>query len=157
MIASPYQYGGARALVALHAKYLRAFLVTWRRADSEAVALPASANPNYASREALLAHVLSGAARYLTWMCEKLELPPPNLEERPDPGSIAARADEYLEDVLTAWEGPLHGLTEEMADGPVFESRWGVPYSIDAMLEHAVMHPIRHAHQLEELLARTVN
>ena len=141
-------------MVALHAKHLRAFVVTWRRADNEAVALPASANPNYASRESLLAHVLGGAARYLIWMCEKLELPSPNLEERPDPGGFAARADEYLEDVLTAWEGPLHGLTEEMADSVVSESRWGVPYSIDAMLEHAVMHPIRHAHQLEELLTR---
>jgi hypothetical protein len=27
------------------------------------------------------------------------------------------------------------------------------PYSIDAMLEHAVMHPIRHSYQLEELMA----
>ena len=153
MTPGSYEYGGARALVALHAKHLRAFVVTWRRADNEAMALPVSANPNYASREALLAHVLRSAARYLTWMCEKLELPAPNLEEHPDPGGLAARADEYLKDVLAAWERPLHGLTEEMADSLVYESRWGVPYSIDAMLEHAVMHPIRHAHQLEELLA----
>ena len=95
MTPGSYEYGGARAMVALHAKYLRAFVVTWRRADNEAVALPASENPNYASRQALLAHVLGGAARYLIWMCEKLELPAPNLEERPDPGGFAARADEY--------------------------------------------------------------
>ncbi len=153
MAPDSYKYGGARALVALHAKHLREFVVTWRRADNQAVELPASANPNYASREALLAHVLGCAARYLTWICEKLELPEPNLEEYPDPGGFAARADEYLENVLTAWEGPLRGLTEELADSRVSESRWGVPYSIDAMLEHAVMHPIRHAHQLEELMA----
>jgi hypothetical protein len=153
MTSDSNEYSGARALVALHAKHLRAFVAMWRRADSEAVTLPASANPHYASRAALLAHVLGCAARYLTWICEKLELPAPNLEEYPDPGGLAARVDECLEDVLTAWERPMHGLTEETADALVCESWWGVPYSIDAMLEHAVMHPIRHAHQLEKLLA----
>jgi hypothetical protein len=29
-----------------------------------------------------------------------------------------------------------------------------VTYTIDAMLEHAVMHPIRHTFQLEELVQR---
>ena len=155
MTLGSYEYGGARALVTLHAKHLREFMATWRRADNQAVELPASANPNYASREALLAHVLGCAARYLTWICEKLELPEPNLKEYPDPGGFAARADEYLEDILAAWEVPLRGLTEESADSRVYESWWGVPYSVDAMLEHAVMHPIRHARQLEELLARS--
>ena len=154
MAPGSYEYGGARALVALHAEHLRKFMATWRRADNQAVELPASANPDYASREVLLAHVLGCAARYLTWICEKLELPEPNLEEYPDPAGFAARADEYLEDVLAAWERPLRGVTEASADSRVYESWWGVPYCIDAMLEHAVMHPIRHAHQLEELLAR---
>ena len=154
MAPGSYEYGGARALVALHAEHLRKFMETWRRADNQGLGLPASANPNYASREGLLAHVLGCAARYLTWICEKLELPEPNLEECPDPGGFAARADEYLEDVLAAWERPLRGVTEESADSRVYESWWGVPYCIDAMLEHAVMHPIRHTYQLEELLVR---
>ena len=33
-------------------------------------------------------------------------------------------------------------------------SRWKVTYCIDGMLEHAVMHPIRHRVQLEALLGR---
>lgn len=93
MTRSDYRHGGAQALVALHARYLREFLAVWRRADA------------------------------------------------------------YLEHVLSAWEEPLRNLTEEVADTRVFTSRWGVPYTIDAMLEHAVMHPNRHAHQLENLLA----
>jgi hypothetical protein len=36
----------------------------------------------------------------------------------------------------------------------LFPSRWNVHYCIDAMLEHAVMHPIRHTFQLQELLAK---
>jgi hypothetical protein len=35
---------------------------------------------------------------------------------------------------------------------PVYSSRWGVNYCVDAMLEHAVMHPERHRFQLLELM-----
>jgi uncharacterized damage-inducible protein DinB len=139
-------------MVALHATYLREFLDTWRRFDARGIALPATRNPNYASREALLAHVLGAAARYLTWMCEQLALPRPAVEEYPEASGFADRAEEYMESVLAAWEGPLRGVTEEQADNQAFVSRWGIPYSIDAMLEHAVMHPIRHAYQLDKLL-----
>jgi uncharacterized damage-inducible protein DinB len=154
MTSGSYKYGGARVLVALHAEHLRAFMAAWRRADAADVALPATTDPAYASREALLAHVLSCAARYLMWICEKAELEGPNLEGRPDANGFAARADEYLENVLAAWERPLVDLTEENAVRTAHESWWGVPYCIDAMLEHAVMHPIRHAYQLETLLAK---
>jgi len=149
---SDYKYGGARVLVALHDHHLRAFLETWRRADAMRIELPVTSNPSYASREALLNHVLRAAARYLTWMCEQLELPAPGLDEHPEVQGFAARADEYLETVLAAWQKPLRELTEEQADMPAYPSRWGTPYSIDAMLEHAVMHPIRHAYQLETLM-----
>jgi uncharacterized damage-inducible protein DinB len=149
---SDYKYGGARVLVALHDRHLRAFVETWRRADAMGVELPVTANPDYASREVLLAHVLRCAARYLTWICEQLELPSPGLDERPDPDGFADRAQEYLEEVLAAWQIPLRDLTEGQADMPAYTSRWGTPYSIDAMLEHAVMHPIRHAYQLEGLM-----
>jgi len=41
----------------------------------------------------------------------------------------------------------------EQLDGVEARSRWGVSYSVDAMLEHAVMHPMRHAFQIEGWLA----
>lgn len=149
-----YKHAGVKALVALHAQQLRWFTATWRRADSTAVELPTTTDPAYVSREALLAHVLSCAARYLMWICDKLELAAPDLEEHPEPEGFAARADEYLEDVLRAWELYLREVTAEMTDKTAYESWWGVPYCIDAMLEHAVMHPMRHAHQLDALLAK---
>ena len=66
---------------------------------------------------------------------------------------LPERAEEYLEEVLGAWPSPLRSLTEERAYAPAHTSRWGPPYCIDAMLEHAAMHPIRHAHQLRQLMA----
>ncbi len=150
---SDYSYGGARTLVALHDKHLRDFLDTWRRADELGIDLPVTSNPDYASREALLVHVLACGGRYLTWICEQLQLPNPGLDEHPDPDGFPDRAEEYLEGVLSAWQEPLRDLTEDQAYSPAYKSRWGTPYCIDAMLEHAVMHPVRHIYQLERLMA----
>ena len=153
MSQDDYKYRGARALVALHEQYLREFLECWREADRSQLQLPETSDPNYESRATLLAHVLGCAARYLTWMCDQLEIPAPAIEENPDPDELQRDPEPYLERVLAAWQGPLRSLTEQRASSPVHESRWGVLYCIDAMLEHAVMHPIRHTFQLRELLA----
>jgi hypothetical protein len=41
---------------------------------------------------------------------------------------------------------------EDQLDTPEYPSRWKTLYSIDAMLEHAVMHQVRHSFQLEKLM-----
>jgi uncharacterized damage-inducible protein DinB len=148
-----YAWAGARALVTLHERSLREFLEVWRRADAADLALPETDDPSYASREILLVHVMACAAGYLTWICKNLELPSPALEARPEVEGFPARVDDYLQAVLTAWDTSLRTVRFEQSDEQTFLSRWGVPYSVDAMLEHAVMHPIRHSLQLQNLMA----
>lgn len=96
--------------------------------------------------------MLGGGARYLTWIHAQLGLKSPALEERPELDGFAARAEDYIEEILAAWHGALHELTPEDACRPVYPAPWGTTYCIDAMLEHAVMHPLRHAYQLERLM-----
>ena len=43
-------------------------------------------------------------------------------------------------------------VSDEQLETPEYPSRWQTRYCIDSMLEHAVMHPIRHAFQLDELI-----
>ena len=148
-----YRYSGARALVELHEHMLRSFLASWKRAREAELALPETEDSDYASLETLLAHVLRAARGYMTWMCEKLALPDPEIRPAPKPETAAAEADAYLEHLVERWRLPLRGTPEEAFHRPEHESRWGVRYCIDAMLEHAVMHPLRHRHQLETLLA----
>jgi hypothetical protein len=57
-----------------------------------------------------------------------------------------------MEHVLQWWGSSLQNVRDEQLEAPEFRSRWNTLYSIDAMLEHAVMHPIRHAFQLDELM-----
>jgi hypothetical protein len=54
---------------------------------------------------------------------------------------------------VQCWATPLAQVDADRFERPEYESRWGTRYCIDAMLEHAVMHPIRHAFQLQSLMS----
>lgn len=145
-----YRSGGARALVELHARHLTAFVETWRGAKRDGVALPATEDPDCASLDALLRHVLSCARHYMVWLCDKLELPDPGIRPLPeDPDRAAAEVDDYLAHLLERWDGPLVELDEPTVERATFTSGWGVDYCVDGMLEHAVMHPLRHEYQIQ--------
>lgn len=88
----------------------------------------------------------------MTWMCEKLNLPDPEIDLLPEVSTIEEKTDEYLIHLFNKWRIPLSEVEEEKFHSPVHTSRWGVEYCIDAMLEHAVMHPIRHEFQLKNLI-----
>ncbi len=153
MTKPEFAYGGARALVGLHEKHLRTFVARWWEADRRDLTLPVADDPDYASREALLSHVLICAAGYLVWICRHASLPRPDVGSKPEADGLTARAETHLETILDAWRTALVDLTPDQAYEPAFPAPWGPPYCLDAMLEHAVMHPLRHAHQLERWLA----
>ena len=140
-------------MVLLHEEHLRRFVQTWRQALAVPVSLPSTTDPNYASLAALGRHVLSAAGGYLVWVCEVLSLPDPAVLPAPDAIAIVRDPDGYLEHVLARWRAePLREIPDEKLETPEYPSRWGTRYSIDSMLEHAVVHPIRHAFQLDELI-----
>jgi uncharacterized damage-inducible protein DinB len=147
-----YRSRAVRALVLLHDEHLRRFLDTWKRAKAASVTLPATHDPDYASLDTLLRHVLGAARGYITWMCEVLELPDPQIRVAPDATALSAEADTYMEHVLERWRDPLKDVLDDKLETPEYPSRWKTLYCVDAMLEHAVMHPIRHTFQLEELM-----
>jgi uncharacterized damage-inducible protein DinB len=147
-----YRSRAVRALVLLHDEHLRRFLVVWKQARAVSVRLPQTDDPDYASLDTLLHHVLRAARGYMTWMCEVLELPDPEIRAAPDAAALSSEADSYMEHVLEKWRAPLQDIGDDRLETPEYPSRWQTCYCIDAMLEHAVMHPIRHAFQLEELM-----
>lgn len=149
-----YKYRGARALVILHERHLRELIATWKRAKQAGVSLPVTDDPAYHSLETVLYHTLRAARGYLQWICEKLELPNPEIREAPLPERVATEVDEYLNHLLERWRIPLAEIEEERFYTPSYRSGWDADYCIDAMLEHAVMHAIRHTFQLEELIAQ---
>jgi len=139
-------------MILLHGDHLRESVSVWREARAAEISLPESADPDYQSMEALLFHILGCARHYMVWMCKVLELPDPGIDPAPSPETIAAEADTYLEHVLAGWRTPLAEVEEERFHRPEYPSGWKVLYCVDAMMEHAVMHPIRHTYQLRRLM-----
>ena len=123
----------------------------WRKANRSGVSLPATQNPNYASRQAVLLHALKAARNYMVWICEKLGLPDPGIAEPPAVEQVEKDADRYLEHLFGRWRIPLADI-DPARFKESFETRWGSMSTIEAMLEHAVLHAERHSFQLEELL-----
>jgi hypothetical protein len=149
-----YRSRAVRALVLLHEEHLRRFLGTWKGAHAVSVALPPSDDPAYASLDALGRHVLGAARGYIVWICEMLTLADPGIRPAPDPAAMCHEADDYMEHVLIQWRVALRDVSNDQLETPEYPSRWQTRYCIDAMLEHAVMHPIRHTFQLDELMNR---
>jgi uncharacterized damage-inducible protein DinB len=147
-----YAYRGARALVLLHEVELRRCLVVWRQAKAAGVVLPQTDDPDYTSLETLLVHILGAARGYMVWICTQLELPDPNIRPKPDAADVEREAEGYLEHLLERWRLPLADIPEGRFEPDVYRANWGTPYAVEAMLEHALVHPMRHRFQLTELL-----
>jgi hypothetical protein len=135
---------------------MQEFLRVWQQAKATEIALPQTDDPNYVSLDMLLRHVLRAARNYMVWMCKNLALPDPEINSAPALDVIEAEAESYLAHLIHQWRLPLAEVEEELFHRPEYPSSWGTKYCIDAMLEHAVMHPILHRVQLEELLEEQV-
>jgi hypothetical protein len=103
----PFKYNGARSMVIMHELHLKSFLNTWKEAKMINLPLPKTDNPDYKSLETLLFHVFRAARGYMTWMCEKLNLPDPEIKPIPKPDVIEKEADEYIAHLLEKWRTPL--------------------------------------------------
>jgi hypothetical protein len=151
-IKKEYSYGGARALIALHEYHMRSFLKTWQKAKKAGIILPHTEDPDYKSLETLLRHPLRSSRGYIIWICQKLELPDPGIDPVPEIEHIEQSANSFLDHVLERWQLPLCNVPEERFFDRTYTSNWDVEYCIEGMLEHAVMHPIRHEFQLINLI-----
>jgi uncharacterized damage-inducible protein DinB len=80
--------------------------------------------------------------------------PVTDLDSDTDPVSIAHKSRAFVDGVLEAWRRQLALLEDAELAPSVYQSRWGEDYNIEQMLEHAVVHPMRHRIQLERLMAQ---
>ena len=153
MALDNYQHRGARALVLLHDKNLREFLTIWKKAKAANLRLPETSSEDYQSLETLLVHVLDAARSYMLWICRQLDLADPAIHSPPEVSEIEAQVEVYLEHLLERWCLPLINVEEHKFYNPEYPTSSGTHHlCIDLMLEHALVHPARHAFQLEELL-----
>jgi hypothetical protein len=149
-----YKSRAVRSMVELHDAELRACLATWKRFVASGKPLPdARGDADYESPERLIGHVQASARSYMLWIGEVLERPFAGPELMRDAAVIVPRVDAFMEETLAGWAQNLASLTDDELGPKQYQSRWGHPFMIDQMLEHAVIHPMRHRIQLERILA----
>lgn len=149
----PFRSRAVSSLVELHERELYSFLDVWRRFEASGLPLPeAHGDDSYASRERLIGHVLMAARGYLTRIGEWVGRPVTDVDASQDPHDVARRPKEFAENVLAAYRRDLAEVTPEEVEPQVHRTRWGELMSVDNLLEHAVVHPMRHRIQLERIL-----
>jgi hypothetical protein len=143
-----------RSMVELHDAELRSFLATWQRFKASGKPMPeANGDPDYTTPELLVAHVQAAARSYMLWIREVLEIPVASPERIRDAELIVPRLEAFMEETLDGWRRHLAPLEDAQLGPAKFKSRWGQEFDVDQMLEHAVVHPMRHRIQLERILA----
>lgn len=144
---------GVLALVRLHETEMRRFLEVWREAYQAEIVLPASEDPDYAGLTHLLRHILRASRGYLTWVCSVLGRPDPGVPDPPPVEHVTGEGEAFLSLLLASWREHLAWIPNEVVDSNEgFAARWGGTMTIEGMLEHAVVHPMRHSLQLQDLL-----
>jgi hypothetical protein len=150
-----YKYNGARSLVLLHEVHMKSFLTTWKKAKGAKIKLPVSDDSDYKSLETILFHVLRASRGYMVWICEKLYLPNPQIEIPPSLAEIKNKAGDYLNHLFERWRLPLVEVPEDFFRGSSYKTNWDDDFCIESMLEHAVLHPIRHEFQLKNMIKKS--
>lgn len=146
---------GVRALVLLQMNEMDQLFKVWKVAKRQGVKLPATRDPAYQSMDQLMRHPLRSCRGYLTWLCDVLGRADPKVPDPPEAEKVAAQGAAYLKVLAKAWEKHMASMpTKGLYSVTVHTSRWGAPMTVEAMLEHAVAHPMRHRFQLEELIAK---
>jgi uncharacterized damage-inducible protein DinB len=149
----PFRSRAVRSLVELHEREIQTFLEVWRRFVAADLPMPeAHGDESYASRERLAGHVLMSSRGYLTRIGEWVGRPVNDVDGSQDPLEIAGRATEFAEHVASAYRRHLAEISNEEVEQQIHRTRWGELMSVENLLEHAVVHPMRHRIQLERIL-----
>jgi uncharacterized damage-inducible protein DinB len=148
-----FQSRAVRSLVELHEREIRSFLELWKRFVAADLPLPeAHGDASYESRERLSGHVVMAARGYLTRIGEWVARPVTDVDATQDAHEVTARIAEFSDHVLAAYRRHLAAITDQELDQQIHRTRWGELMSVENLLEHAVVHPMRHRIQLERLL-----
>ena len=104
------------------------------------------------SAQTIMSHVVRAGYGYADYIREQLSI----ASTRPQPKLLSRRESlEQLEAVLQYTIETLEGkweMSEEEISGMVIRSRWGPVYDAEGLLEHAIVHLLRHRRQIEKFI-----
>ena len=104
------------------------------------------------SAQTIMSHVVRAGYSYADYIREQFSM----ASNRPQPKLLSRQESlEQLEAALNYTVQTLEGrweMSEEEISGTVIKSRWGVVYDVEGLLEHAIVHILRHRRQIEKFI-----
>jgi len=106
------------------------------------------------SAQTIMSHVVGAAYGYADYIREQFSIastrPRRELLSRREALEQLGAALEYTVETLDGrWE-----MSDEEISKTVIKSRWGVVYNVEGLLEHAIVHILRHRRQIEKFIRR---
>lgn len=106
------------------------------------------------SIQTIIGHVVNSGYGYADYIRAATNIP----SSRPTREVIghleaAGKIDEFLAYTAQTLEGKWE-LTDEQIQAISMKVRWGVTYDLEQLLEHAIVHILRHRRQIERFLER---
>ena len=106
------------------------------------------------SIEIIMNHVVRSGYFYANYIRDALAMKTfPVADKQISQTKIADEIDKMLDYTAGIFEGRWQTFSEEMMS-VVINARWGTNYNVDQMLEHAIVHALRHRRQIEKFLLK---
>lgn len=151
----PYRPGPLGALMDEYERAVRELATVVGGLSEEELARvrdPEAEDPQFRSIRTVMRHVVRAGYGHVDSIRKALGDP----IERPtvelaSPAGVVAQLDALLAHTEAAF-GDRWEMTEDEMDAVTFEAPWGLPYTMEQMLEHTLVHVLRHRRQIERWL-----
>ena len=106
------------------------------------------------SAQTIMSHVVGAAYGYADYIRERFSI------ASACPGKKVLSRQESLEQLDAALQYTAQtlegrwGMSDEEITGTVINASWGVVYDLEQLLEHAIVHVLRHRRQIEKFIDR---
>ncbi|MBA3242594.1 MAG: DinB family protein [Acidobacteria bacterium] len=104
------------------------------------------------SVQTIMSHVVKAGYGYADYIREQFSI----ASTRPQHNLLSRQESlEQLEAALLYTAQTLEGrweMSDEEISGTVIKSRWGTVYDVEGLLEHAIVHVLRHRRQIEKFI-----
>lgn len=122
--------------------------------DFARVVDPQTDDESCRSAQTIMSHVVRAGYGYADYIRAQF-----SVESTRPPNKLLSRQEslEQIDAALRYTAETLEGrwqMSDEEISGTVIKSSWGVVYDVEQLLEHAIVHILRHRRQLERFISR---